>query len=94
MLSWLIPVATIYPPGAMVVELEARQISQKFNVSVIPQSGKLSHHDPNFAYLLPSIELADVGDDMNLYVFPPPSIPTNQMDGLSEDNMTGQYFYM
>lgn len=94
MISWLIPVATIYPPGAMVVELEARQISQQFNVSLIPQPGKLSHHNANFAYILPSIEVADVGEDENLYVFTPPSVPTDQMDGLSEANMTGQYLYM
>lgn len=52
-ISWLIPVATIYPPGAMVVDLEIRQTPKVFNVSVIPKPGKLSWSRDNFALLSP-----------------------------------------
>lgn len=40
-LTWLVPLATVYPPGALTVGLEVREIQEQFNVSVIPASGKL-----------------------------------------------------
>jgi hypothetical protein len=39
--SWLIPIATIYPPGALVVNLETFQQHGTFNVSVIPRGPRL-----------------------------------------------------
>jgi len=41
--SWVIPIATIYPPGAMVVGVESREVQEKFDVSVIPSSGDLNY---------------------------------------------------
>ncbi|KAJ8108732.1 hypothetical protein OPT61_g7964 [Boeremia exigua] len=40
-LSWIIPIATIYPPGALTVGIEMRTVEQQFMASVIPESGKL-----------------------------------------------------
>lgn len=42
-ISWSIPLATTFPPGAMIVDLETRQLQQEFNVSVIPQQGVLGN---------------------------------------------------
>lgn len=32
--SWLVPIAMIYPPGALVVGLDTRNVAESFNVSV------------------------------------------------------------
>ncbi|KAF2125621.1 hypothetical protein P153DRAFT_359973 [Dothidotthia symphoricarpi CBS 119687] len=37
--SWLVPLAMIYPPGALVVGLETRLVDENFNISVIPPAG-------------------------------------------------------
>lgn len=36
-ISWLVPVALIYPPGSLVVGIEYRHIPIQFNASVIPK---------------------------------------------------------
>jgi hypothetical protein len=41
MISWLLPIAMIYPPGALVVGLEYLHVPEQFNVSVIPREGTI-----------------------------------------------------
>ena len=60
--SGLIPIATIYPPGAMTVELEVRPIEQQLNVSLIPPSGRLESWDPG---RLPSVLPKSYADIVN-----------------------------
>ena len=31
---WLVPIATVYPPGALTVELQTLQLAMDFNISV------------------------------------------------------------
>jgi hypothetical protein len=38
--SWLIPIATIYPPGALVVRLEPATFDTGFNVSTFDRDTK------------------------------------------------------
>ncbi|KAF2819631.1 hypothetical protein CC86DRAFT_430414, partial [Ophiobolus disseminans] len=54
-ISWLLPVAMIYPPGALVVGLEYRQVAEVFNVSVIPTDrGPISPHYVENSYFCAS----------------------------------------
>jgi hypothetical protein len=56
-LSWLVPVAMIYPPGALVVDRVTLQIDSTFNVSVFQPNDRyepkdLYTHKNGFAYYL------------------------------------------
>jgi hypothetical protein len=50
LITWIIPIAAVYPPGAMTVGLEVRQVQTRFNVSVIPSAEGFnnSHFWPGF----------------------------------------------
>ena len=55
-LSWLLPVAMIYPPGALIVGIEYRPVADVFNVSVIPAD------DASLPFkMIKSREIHDVG---------------------------------
>jgi hypothetical protein len=44
--GWLIPIATIYPPGALVVGLQDSRIATSFNVSVFHQKNIWDTQNP------------------------------------------------
>ena len=35
--SWLVPIALIYPPGSLTIGIQYRQVPAQFNVSVVPE---------------------------------------------------------
>lgn len=45
--SWILPVAMIYPPGALVVGLDNRAIPTHFNVSGVPAEGIIRPASPS-----------------------------------------------
>jgi hypothetical protein len=51
-LSWLLPVAMIYPPGALIVDLESYRFYKRIDASVVPKDGNLK--DKHFQDNLPS----------------------------------------
>ena len=44
---WIMPIATVYPPGALVVELQVHPINTTFNVSVFHANDYLYDTNPN-----------------------------------------------
>jgi hypothetical protein len=74
MFCWLVPIATVYPPGALTVELQTLELAMDFNISVFHDRDPLTDVNNVCSILCGSF------DDGELIAFFPTEAPINVSD--------------
>jgi hypothetical protein len=84
--SWLIPIATVYPPGALIVELETLRIDASFKVS--------SFHTKNFADIVYDRSIAKIFCDYGSAITMPETVEDGQNATLLETCYLARSVYL